>query len=222
MQNRPRKRFSLPLHGLYVVCQYLGAAAVCLGYPGATAQTALWPRGPVLPRQALMLWPLLLLAADVLLDRAWMNALKSDLAEEKAGKGPGLHRKAIEAITAPVLFLLDIAAIITILSCQSPDAAGNMEVRLHTAAMAAGIILWVYGRCLPRVPFQSVWGIRTAAANQSVQSWGVVHLRAMPGVCACGALALLGGTFLSPIPAVACAAACLIAAFLFMFTRKAD
>lgn len=219
MDNRPRKRLSLPTHALFVVCQYMGAAAVCLGYPGAGEPACLWPGGFAVPRLALMLWPLLILGADILLDRAWMNALRMDLAEGE-GPGRGLHRKAIEALSALILFLVDIAAILSVLASQQKGAVDPVSLRLHTAAMAAGIILWIYGRSMPRIPYNSIWGIRTSAALKSVETWGSVHLKAMPGTCACGAVCLVAAALLSPMPAVICAAACLIAAFAFMFTRR--
>lgn len=215
MQNAPRKRLSIPLHTLYVVCQYMGACAVCLGYPGIGSTARLWPAGPEVPRYAIMLWSLLLLTTDVLLDRRWLRALRQDLNEEK-----GLHRKTLEALASPVLFIMDIVALLAVLSSQGGSAASSMDIRLHTAAMAAGIILWIYGRLLPRIPYKSLWGIRTPAAMKDVPSWGRVHLSAMPGVCACGGLCLVAGTFLSPIPALGVAAACLVAAFAVMFTRK--
>ena len=216
MENRTGKRLSIPLHALFVVCQYLGAAAVCLGCPGASARVGLWPGGPEVNRAALMLWPTLLLIVDILLDRAWLRALRADLAEGDKG----LHRKTLEALAAPVLFLLDLVAMLTVLRAQNPESVDPTSVRLHTAAMAAGIVLWIYGRLLPRIPYNSIWGIRTAASLKGVQPWGVIHLKAMPGVCACGALCLAAGTFLSPISALACAGMCLIAAFAYMFTRK--
>ena len=217
MENRRRRRLTLPIHALYVACQYLGACAVCLGYPGVGDFARLWPGGPAVPRHAIMLWPLALLAADVLLDRAWLRAYGMDLAE---GADRGLHRRTLEALAAPVLFILDFVATLAVLSCQRENAAFDPQVRLHTAAMAAGIVLWIYGRALPRIPYKSVWGIRTAAALQSVHAWGIIHLKAMPAACLCGALCLVAGTFLSPTSALCAAAALLVAAFLYMFTRK--
>lgn len=215
MHNRPRKRLSLPLHTLFVICQYMGAAAVCLGWAGATPEAALWPGGPVVPRRALLLWPLALLAIDLWLDDAWMRALKADLSE-----GGGLHCRTLEALAAPVLFVADVIALLTILACQRPGAAGDFPVRLHTAAMAAGITLWIYGRLMPRIPYRSVWGIRSAAAMKDAEAWGAVHLKAMPWVCAFGVATLCAAAFLPPVPAAATAAACLIAAFAVMFSRK--
>lgn len=217
MQNPPRKRLTLPLHEMYVVCQYIGAAAVCLGYPGTVDPVRLWPGGPQVARPMLMLWALALLFADVLLDRSWLRALKADLAEGDRG----LHRRTLEALAAPVLFIMDVVAILAVLSSQRETDGFTAEIRLHTAAMAAGIILWIYGRLMPRIPYNSIWGIRSKAALKGVAQWGAVHLSAMPGVCLCGGLSLVAGTFLSPAPALACAAACLVAAFGIMFTRKA-
>lgn len=219
MENRRRRRLTLPIHTLYVACQYLGTCAVCLGYPGVGDCARLWPGGPAMPRPVIMLWPLALLTADLLLDRAWLRAYRLDLAEGP-GHGHGLHRRTLEALAAPVLFILDVVAILAVLASQRENAAYDAQVRLHTAAMAAGIALWIYGRALPRIRYKSVWGLRTAAAMRSVRNWGAVHLKAMPGACLCGALCLVAGTFLSPIPALCTAAALLVAAFVFMFTRK--
>ena len=219
MENRRRRRLTLPIHALYVACQYLGACAVCLGYPGVGDCARLWPGGPAMSRPAIMLWPLALLTVDLLLDRAWLRAYGLDLAEG-AGHGRGLHRRTLEALAAPVLFILDMVATLAVLSSQRENAALDPQVRLHTAAMAVGVALWLYGRALPRIRYKSVWGLRTAAAMRSVRAWGAVHLKAMPGACLCGALTLLAGTFLSPVPALCAAAALLTAAFVFMFTRK--
>ncbi|MBR2699669.1 MAG: hypothetical protein IKE76_13865 [Clostridia bacterium] len=219
MENRRRRRLTLPIHALYVACQYLGACAVCLGYPGVGDCARLWPGGPAMSRPAIMLWPLALLTVDLLLDRAWLGAYGLDLAEG-AGHGRGLHRRTLEALAAPVLFILDVVAILAVLASQRDNAVNDPMVHLHTAAMAAGIALWIYGRALPRIRYKSVWGLRTAAAMRSVRAWGAVHLKAMPGACLCGALCLVAGTFLSPVPALCTAAALLVVAFLYMFTRK--
>ena len=223
MQRPAKKRLSLPIHTLYILCQYMGMALVCLGYPGAAPQAPLWPNGPLLPRRALMLWAVFFMAVDLLLDRVWLKMLRADMAEKKsAATACGLHTKTLEALASPALFILDLVAAYTIFSCQQEGAAYLSSTRLQTVAMAIGTILWIYGRRMPYIPFESIWGIRTPNTNQSIQAWGVVHLKAMPGVCLCGLAALLAGVFLPLIPAVACAVLCLFLAFAFMYTRKAD
>ena len=223
MQRPTQKRLSLPIHTLFVLCQYMGMASVCLGYPGAAPQARLWPGGPLLPRRALMLWAVFFMVVNLFLDRAWLKMLQADMAEKThASSGYGLHRKTLEALASPVLFILDLIAIYTILSCQQEGAAYLASTRLHTIAMAVGTILWIYGRRMPFIPFGSIWGIRTQNTNQSIQAWGAVHLKAMPGVCLAGLIALTAGVFLPSIPSAACAVLCLFAAFAFMYTRKAQ
>ena len=223
MRHPDKKRLTLPIHTLFIVCQYMGMALVCLGYPGAASKVRLWPNGPLLVRRALMLWPLFFLTVNLYLDHVWLKMLRIDITEGKtSASDEGLHRKTLEALASPVLFVLDLIAGYAVLSCQLEGAAYLSSVRLQTASMAIGVILWIYGRRMPFIPFGSIWGIRTPGTNQSVQAWGVVHLRAMPGVCLCGFLALLAGTFLPPMSALVCAALCLFGAFVFMYSRKPD
>lgn len=194
-----RKKWTISLSAWYPVAMYLGAFLVCMALPQLPEQTWLLPER-VGSRALLMLWVVLLLGIDLLLDRIYLKCLKKDLAERAAGvKHGGLNVQTHQALSAMGMFLLDAIAVLhMVVSFNQAGAVrlAGQAVTFRSLALAAGIILWIYGRLLPRIPFQSIWGIRTKASMVDVPSWGRIHLKAVWPVCLGGALALVCGTLL--------------------------
>ena len=224
-QTSRRKKWNISLEAWFLLSQYLGAVIVSLGYCRLLPDTWLWPESVSGPRAFLMLWVLLILGLDLLLDRVYLRRRAMDLTEiNKKVRNGGLHVKTFEALAAPALFIVDAVMVVHMLLSQSRAGAApeSTEATCHAIGMAAGIVLWVYGRLLPRVRFQSVWGIRTKASLADVQSWGKIHLRAQPWVCLCGGAALVAGTFLTGTAALSAGVIACALAFAAMFLQKAD
>ena len=218
-----RKKGKLTLNTFYPIAQYMAVVMIALSYPRLSPVTWLLP-GVTGPRAAIMLWAAALLGVDVLMDRAYLRAYRKDLweLENKVAHG-GMNRSTLLAIGVPCLFILDIAAIAHLYLCYfRGGAGGSAGLSMHTGAMAVGCVLLIYGRLLPRLPFGSIWGMRTKATLKDQLSWGKAHLKAAPWFCACGGAALVAGTFFSPAPALAVAAACCalaLAAFAWCANR---
>ncbi|MBQ9008559.1 MAG: SdpI family protein [Clostridia bacterium] len=62
--------------------------------------------------------------------------------------------------------------------------------------MAAGCVLWIYGRALPRIPFGSIWGIRTAKTLASETAWTNAHLKGRALFCILSLISFVAGILL--------------------------
>lgn len=223
-----RKKGKLTLNTFYPIAQYMAVVMVALSYPRLSPVTWLLP-GITGPRAVMLLWVAALLGVDALMDRAYLRAYRKDLweLENKVPHG-GMNRSTLLAIDVPCLFLLDIAAIAHLYLSYFRGGAGaceGMALSMHTGAMAVGCVLMIYGRLLPRLPFGSIWGLRTKATLKDQTAWGKAHLKAEPWFCACGGAALAAGMLLQPAPALAVAAGCCalaLAAFVRCAGRLAE
>ena len=194
-----RKKGRITLEGLYPVAKYMGAAFVAISYPRLPKQLWILP-GFSAHRAVLLLWVAALLLAAVLMDRAWLKAYHRDLIEIRSKvKNGNLNRSTLLAIGVPLLFIADAAAIAHLYVCLHhtgmPVLSGQM-VNAATGLMAAGMVLWIYAQFLPRIPFGSIWGIRTAKTMADQQAWGLAHLAAVRWVCLAGAVLMILGAFI--------------------------
>lgn len=194
-----RKMGRITLEGLYPVAKYMGAAFMAISYPRLPRQLWILP-GLTAHRAVLLLWVILLLGAAVLMDRAWLKAYHRDLIEiRQKVKNGNLNRSTLLALGVPCLFLADLAAIAHLYVCLYHSGMAVLTGPAVTAAtglMAAGMVLWVYGQLLPRIPFGSIWGIRTAKSMADQRAWGLVHLAAVRWVCLAGAVLMILGAFI--------------------------
>jgi len=214
------KKGKLTLNTFFPISQYLAAAVIALCYPQLSKQTWLLPIA-VGSRAWMMLWLAVLLGISVLMDRAYLKAYYRDLWEmENKVKNGNMNRSTLLALGVPLMLILDAVAIAHFYLSYfkgGASAIAGTPVTLHTAAMAVGTVLWIYGRFLPKIPYRSIWGIRTKTTMADQLAWGRAHLKAMPWLCTGGAAALAAGTFLPPQAAFVTAAACCAAAFAGMF-----
>ena len=220
MEQR-RKKWNITIDHWFFFSQYAGAVLLVLGYARLPLQTRLLP-GVTGNRAFLLLLPAALLALAYGLDRLYLKALKKDLFEKKQGvKNAALHVRTLEALAAPAMLLLDAGALLWFfLSMKSSGMLEGDEVTRRSLALAFGITLWIYGRVLPKIPYGSIWGIRTSAAMKSVTEWGRIHLNGVPVLCIAGAAALLCGAFLPANAALVFAVLAFAAAFLIVFQKK--
>lgn len=197
MTPERHKRGRITLERLFPVSQYMGALFLALSYPRLPNPLVIAP-GLVTHRALILLWVPVLLLFAFLMDRAWLNAYRRDLAEIKAqAKNANLNRSTLLALGVPCLFLADFAAIAHLYVClYQTGMAMRSGTAVQTLIMAAGMVLWIYGRRLPHIPFASLWGIRTARTLQSQQAWATVHLAAVRWFCGAGAVFLIIGAFL--------------------------
>lgn len=199
------------LQTFFPVTQYMAAVLIALSYPRLSETTWLLP-GVTGSRAWLMLWVPALLGVAVLMDRAHLRAYQRDLweLEHKTPHG-NMNRSTLLAIGVPCLFVLDAVAVAHLYLSYfrgGPGTADASAQAQQTAALAVGIVLWIYGRFLPKLPFESVWGIRTRRTLADTRAWGSAHLKATPWFCACGAAALAAGVFLPPLPGLCAAVVC--------------
>ena len=78
----------------------------------------------------------------------------------------------------------------------SGQPAEEPSGRLPLLLMAAGCVLWIYGRKLPSVPFGSVWGIRTRETLSGPENWEKACGKGSAVCLIAGAACLAAGTFL--------------------------
>ena len=214
------KKGKLTLNTFFPISQYLAAAVIALCYPQLSKQTWLLPIA-VGSRAWMMLWLPVLLGLSALMDRAYLKAYYRDLWEiENKVKNGNMNRSTLLALGVPMMLIVDAVAIAHFYLSYFKGGAGTLSgtpLTMHTAAMAIGAVLWIYGRLLPKIPHQSLWGIRTQTTMADQLAWGKAPLTAMPWACAGGAAALAAGTFLPPQAAFVVAAVCGAAAFVGMF-----
>lgn len=194
-----RKKGRITLDGLFPVAKYMGAAFVAICLPRLPGQLWLLP-GLTASRAWLLVWVAVLLGSAMLMDRAWIRAYHRDLIEiRNKVKNGNLNRSTLLALGVPLLFLADLAAIAHLYLCLYHSGMTTLTgqmVNLATGLMAAGMVLWIYGQLLPRIPFGSIWGIRTAKTMADQQTWGLVHLVAVRWVCLAGAVLMILGAFI--------------------------
>ena len=215
-----RKKGSETLQRFFPIAQYLAAVLIALCYPRLKETTWLLP-GVEGPRIWLMLWVIVLLGLSYLMDRAYLRAYYRDLVEiqNKVPNG-NLNRSTLLALGVPMMFVVDAVAIAHLyLSYFRSGAAPVNDVALnqHTVAMAIGMVLWIYGRLLPKIPHKSIWGIRTKATMADQLAWGKAHLKAVPWVCGAGAAALIAASVLSGTLSFILSAIFCVVAFIGMF-----
>jgi len=215
-----RKKGAATLQNFFPVSQYLAAVLIALSYPRLKETTWLLP-GTEGHRIWLMLWVAVLLGLSVLLDRMHLKAYYRDLweIENKVPNG-NLNRSTLLALGVPLMFVVDGAAIAHLYLSYFKSGANVLSDQLmiqHTAAMAVGVVLWIYGRFLPKIPHKSIWGIRTQKTMADQLEWGKAHLKAVPWTCGAGAVALAAGSLLPAQFGLAVAAVCCVAAFSGMF-----
>ena len=187
---KKKKGLADTLRWAYPVAKYAAVLLIALNLHRLPAQVALLP-GAAGPRWLLMIWVALLLAAGCLADRrAEIDRRKDEALQGNAGSGMNLL--SFLALAVPGLLLLDAAAIAHVYYCWFQGGAADAE-RVHAAVMAAGCVLWIYGRALPDVPYGSVWGIRTKKTRCSAETWRETHKRYAAVFCVIGCLFLIAG-----------------------------
>ncbi len=215
-----RKKGSETLQHFFPVAQYLAAVLIALCYPRLNETTWLLP-GVEWPRIWLMLWVIALLGLSYLMDRAYLKAYYRDLVEiqNKVPNG-NLNRSTLLALGVPLMFVVDAVAIAHLyLSYFRSNTAPVSDIALnqHTVAMAVGMVLWIYGRLLPKIPYKSIWGIRTKATMADQLVWGKAHLKAVPWLCGSGAAALMAASVFSGTLSFILSALFCVVAFIGMF-----
>jgi len=224
--NRQQKKGRLTLHTFYPVTKYMAAALAAISYPLLSETTWLMP-GVTGPRAFMMLWTAFLLGISLWMDRSYARAEKKDLEEiQNHVRYGNMNRSTLLALGVPCLFILDLIAIIHLYLSYfrgGAGSAGGISLRLHIAAMACGVVLFIYGSYLPRLSYGSVWGLKVRASMKNTDVWKRVHASAAPCALLGGALILLLGTFLPDVYAFAAAVivlACCLAR-MFMIAAKA-
>ncbi|MDO4484848.1 MAG: hypothetical protein Q4C54_10640 [Clostridia bacterium] len=197
--NINRKRGRITLEGMYPWAKYMGAAFIALSIPRMPGSIWLIP-GITGSRLWLMAWVVLLLGAAILMDRAWLKAYTKDVYEIRHNiKNGNLNRSTLLAIGVPLMFIADIGAIVHMYFClyrSGMAVQAGSTVTAATVLMAAGMVLWIYGQLLPRIPFGSIWGIRTKQSLSDTAAWGQVHLSCVKWFCLAGAVLMLAGLFI--------------------------
>ena len=214
------KKTSRTLQQFFPVSQYMAAVLIALSYPRLNERTWLLPETEG-TRLWLMLWVVLLLGLSMLLDRAHLKAYYRDLLEIKNKVPHGnLNRSTLLALCVPLMLVVDGIAIAHLYLSYFKSGANTLSEPLliqHTAAMAVGVVLWIYGRFLPQIPHRSIWGIRTQKTMADQLVWGKAHIKAVPWVCGAGAVALAAGSILPVQISLAIAVVCCVVAFVGMF-----
>jgi len=222
--NRQTRKSRLTLHTFYPITQYMAAVLAAISYPMLSETTWLAP-GVSGPRAVMMLWVAFLLGVSLLMDRSYDRAEKKDLEEiQNHVRYGNMNRSTLLALGVPCLFILDLVVIIHLYLSYLRGGAGSADgiaLRLHIAAMACGIVLFIYGSVLPRLPYGSIWGLKVSASMKSPEIWKHVHASASPCALLFGALILALGTFLSGIYAFAAAILALVCCFARMFSIAA-
>ena len=176
------------------VAQYAAVLLVSLNLGQLPREIASWP-GFQAPRAVLMLWVVLLLFLAWRSDRTAARKQELDLS---AGDRWESHLLTYLAWSVPGLLALDAVAIAHFYDCLFRSGAGEITVafRFSTVVMATGCVLWIYGMQVSRLPYRSLWGLRTSAALSSEEAWKRAHQRLMFPLLTAGALCLILGTFL--------------------------
>ena len=196
--TQSRKKLKLTLRHFYAAAKYAGILLIAINYPRLPGTVAPWP-GWRLPRCAMMLWVVPLLLIGFRTDLAAGRAILRDREELQQGKaGGGLNLSTLLALTTPLFFLIDAAAVAHFYTAwfSGTPAPYTTRVMGHMAIMAAGCVLWIYGRVMPSLPFNSVWGFRVAAMTKDPRAWRLWHAKAAGVVYIVALVLLVVGTFL--------------------------
>lgn len=222
--NKRFKKGRLTLYTFYPITKYMGAALVALSYPRLNASAWLMP-DITGPRALMMLWTAFLLGISVWMDASYARAEKKDLEEiQNHVRYGNMNRSTLLALGVPCLFILDLLAIAHLYLSYfraGSGAAGSAALRLHTGAMACGIVLFIYACYLPRLPYGSIWGLKISASMKSREIWKRTHEAAAPCALLSGVVILVLSTFLSGMAAFISSVLVLILCLLRMFAIAA-
>lgn len=215
-----RKKGAATLQTFFPVSQYMAAVLIALCYPHLKETVWLLP-GVEGQRLWFMLWVAVLLGLSVLMDRAYLKAYYRDLWEmENKVKNSNLNRSTLLALGVPLMLIVDIVAIAHLYLAYFKSGANPLPEQLliqHTASMAIGMVLWIYGRFLPKIPHKSIWGLRTRSTMADQLVWGKAHLKAVPWACGTGLIALTSASIFSISLSFILSVVCCITAFIAMF-----
>ncbi|MBQ2990552.1 MAG: SdpI family protein [Clostridia bacterium] len=207
--SRYVKRGRLTLHTFYPVVKYMGAVLLALSYPRLNETTWLMP-DVYGPRAFVMAAAAFLLLISLWLDRSYDLAEEKDLDEIRRHVRYGnMNRSTLLALSVPCMFVLDLLAILYLYLSYFRGGAGSqggVSLSMHTAAMACGIVLFIYAGFLPRLSYGSIWGFKVSASMKSEDVWKRVHKSAAPCARLGGSAILIFSTFLSGAYALAAAA----------------
>ncbi len=218
LEENMRRNSKLPegwiLRKVRPVYLYAAPFLVSLNLSRLPKSVWLWP-GMDGSRAFLMLWTFLLLLLAWLADNGLVKRIQADhrevspaaptnfaqpsarVAFSQPSTVAGPNTLFFLAWSVPGMLLLNLAAIIHLyLSwyyAGRPAVSPSLPVLL---LMAAGCVLWIYGRVLPRIPYGSIWGIRTKDSLSSAEAWFALSRRAAPLCLAAGAACLFAGTLL--------------------------
>lgn len=214
------KKVKLSLHTFYPITKYMAAVLTAVSYPLLSETTWLMP-GVTGPRIFMMLWPAFLLGISLWMDKSYARAEKKDLEEiQNHVRYGNMNRSTLLALGVPCLFILDLLSIIHLyLSYLRGGASGvhGVTLRLHIAAMACGVVLFIYGSYLPRLQYGSIWGLKVHAAMRNPHTWKNVHARAASCAHLGGALILFLGAILPDVYAFGAAIIVLVICLARMF-----
>ena len=179
------------LRRCWPIAQYAGALLVSLNLHHLPQNTWLLP-GLFGSRAFLMLWTLILLTLAWRGDLARIRGMEQDRQRLDAVS----HELSFLALAVPGIFLLDLCAAVHLYlswyhSGMPPVSSG---FSVPVVLMAAGCVFWIYGRMLPRLPFDSIWGLRIQSARASREAWIETHRKAGRLFLLLGAAFLLAGT----------------------------
>lgn len=191
MTQRKRNVFEATLRRCYPVAKYAGLLLIALNLHRLPERVEALP-GFTVPRGALMLWALLLMALGYMADKRLDKEKRKD--EETPGN-PGMNALSFLALADPGMLIADIAAVAHLYYCWFQGGSDRASWLL-TAVMAVGCVLWIYGGALPAVPYGSVWGLRTEKTLSSQASWTKLHQKYAGVFSIMGACFLLIGSFL--------------------------
>ena len=215
------KKGKLTLNTFFPISQYAAAVLIALSYPRLQENTWLLPQIYGC-RAWLMLWVAVLLGVSILLDRAHLKAYYRDLWEiEHNVKNGNMNRSTLLALSVPLMLILDAVAVVHLYFSYFKGGENPLSDVLliqHTAAMAIGMVLWIYGRLLPKIPYQSIWGIRTKSTMADKLAWGKAHLKAAPWTCGCGLVTLIAASLFSVQAGLIISIALCLIAFAGMFS----
>ena len=184
MRRKTERSMGRVLRKTYAVAKYAAALLVALNLCRLPETAWLLPDF-FASRRWLMGWVALLLALGLLADRPLRKRKPED-------------RPALLALIVPGLLVMDAAAIAHLyLSWYHSGAVSTAaQSPVLLLVMAAGCVLWIYGRAVPTLPFGSIWGLRTRQTLVSEEAWQKAHRQAERVFILLGALLLLVGTAL--------------------------